>query len=130
MIGAGSRRMAIREDLHVTQQVNVLIGGLGRCAMMGRAGRDGGVGCGNGRAAVAGMAREVVRGDPDRIVNRQYRNYRREVLQHASFPVAACAVPQLEVDDRTPAGAAGPKSELDAAANGRIAVRAQQVDPG
>jgi len=95
-----------------------------------RAGRDRHIGRGNGYATRSGAAGERICIAPDVVVNRQHREDGREVAKRPLLPVAACAIPQLELNDWAPARLPRLEGSLDTATDRRIAVWTQEVNPG
>ena len=98
-------------------------------AVVSSAGHDDDIGRGNSDASGTSTPGEFVCGAPDVVVDRQAREYPCEVVQHSLFPFAARTVPQLQSNDRAPAGGSGSQRRSDTATGGRVTVRTQQMNP-
>jgi len=66
---------------------------------------------------------------PDIAFDWQFRERIGKAPQHVPLPTAAGAVPEFKLHHRTPAGLSGRQGGFDPGANGRVAMRTQQVDP-
>lgn len=99
-------------------------------AVLLRASRDQQVGRRDRDAPPPGALCEVEGGKPHCIVDRQLRQHLREFPQDLFLPCASRAVPKFQLNHRAPASVATAQGVLHAAAHGRVAVGAKQVNPG
>ena len=112
------------------EQIEIGIGRLEGRAMAVGAGRDDDVGGRNGDSARPCPPRKRMRRAPDLVVDGELGQGAGKVLEDASFPLPARAVPELELNQRAPARPSVREGRLDAGPNVPIAVRSEQVYPG
>ena len=111
------------------QQFEVGVRGFKNSAVPSGTRGDYDVGDGDGDPSPARATGDLVRITPHVVIDCQIGQDTGEIVENTLLPGSSRTVPELELDDRTPAGLAGAQRSLNATANRRVAVAPQQMDP-